>query len=226
MIDLRLGDCLEVMRSIPDGSVDAVVTDIPYDEANRDSNGLRNLDKQAADVLTFGLAAFLQEIDRVCRGSFYVFCGFQQLSEVDRYFRQNGISRRCIVWEKTNPSPMNGQRIWLSGVELCVYGKKPRATYNAFCRNTVLRYPNGASKVHPTEKSLPLMTDLVLTSTNERDVILDPCMGSGTTGVACVNTGRNFIGIERDVGYYQIATERIQKAQEAGRQLTLVEVAA
>ncbi len=217
-ITLIHGDCLEVLPTLAVNSVDAVVTDIPYNEANRQSHGLRNLDKGLADIATFDLSPFLSTIDQNCSGSIYIFCGFQQLSEIDSFFRNNGYSRRCLVWEKTNPSPMNGKVIWLSGVELCVYGKKPGATYTGFCRNTVLRFPCGRNKEHPTEKPVALITDLILTSTVPDDIVLDPCMGSGTTGVACVKTGRKFIGIEIDETYFKIAQERIAKAMiEVGK---------
>lgn len=202
-------DCLEGIKLIPDKSIDLILTDIPYNEANRDSNGLRNLDKENADVLTFDLDKFLKECDRVCKGSFYIFCGFQQLSEIDKYFREHKISRRCIVWEKTNPSPMNAKTIWLSGIEVCVYGKKPKAPFNSFYRNTVLKYPSGRSKQHPTEKPLKLFEELLQISSNEGDVILDPCMGSGTTAVASVKNKRNFIGFEIDSHYTQIANMRL-----------------
>jgi len=207
------GDCLEVMRELPDKSVDMILTDIPYAEANRESNGLRCLDKQEADVQTFVLSDFLQECNRVCKGSFYVFCGFQQLSEIDGYFRQHDISRRCIVWEKTNPSPMNAKTIWLSGIEVCVYGKKSGATFNGFYKNTVLRYPSGSSKVHPTEKPLRMFEDLISISSNAGDIILDPCLGSGTTAIAAHNTGRFFIGIEKEPKYVEIARKRLERAQ-------------
>lgn len=114
--------------------------------------------------------------------------------------------------EKTNPSPMNGDCIWLSGVEFCVYAKHKQATFNGHCRNCVLEYPSGQNKVHPTEKNINLFTDIVLTSSEEDDVVLDCCMGSGTTGVACVNTNRNFIGIELNEEYFKIAEQRINTA--------------
>lgn len=208
------GDCIRWMKELEDKSIDMVLTDIPYNEANRQSNGLRNLDKSNADILTFDLQEFLVECDRVCKGSFYIFCGFQQLSEIDRYFRQNKISRRCIVWEKTNPSPMNSKYIWLSGIELCVYGKKPKATFNDKYRNTVLKYPVGRSKIHPTEKPLKLFEELISISSNEGDVVLDACIGSGTTAVAAINLNRKFIGIEQDWDYCLMANGRIKKARE------------
>lgn len=119
-----------------------------------------------------------------------------------------------IVWEKTNPSPMNGDFIWLSGIEFAIYGKFPNATFNGHCRNTVLKYPSGTSKVHPTQKNLQLFEDLVLTSSNQGDVVLDFCMGSGTTGIACKNLKRKFIGIELDEKYFNIAKKRIGETQE------------
>jgi len=207
---LHNGDCIELMKGLPDKSIDLVLTDIPYNEANRTSNGLRNLDKSIADIETFDLERFLSEITRVCKGSYYIFCGFQQLSQIDGYFRRNKISRRCIVWEKTNPSPMNAKSIWLSGIELCVYGKHPKATFNSFYRNTVLKYPSGRSKIHPTEKPIKLLSELISVSSNEGDTILDPCMGSGSTIEACLRLNRNVIGYELDKEYYAVAKNRIE----------------
>ena len=79
---------------------------------------------------------------------------------------------------------------------------------------SVLRIPYVGATVHPTQKPVALMEYLIRTYTNEGDTVLDNCMGSGTTGVACVSTGRNFIGIERDDKYFQIASDRIRQAQE------------
>lgn len=110
---------------------------------------------------------------------------------------------------------MNGQSIWLSGIELCVYGKKPRATFNGHCKNTVLRYPTGnGSTDHPTEKPLRIINEFILTSTNFGDTVLDPFMGSGTTGVGCIQTGRNFIGCDNDKTYFKIAQKRISAAEK------------
>lgn len=209
-ITLIHGDCLEVLPSLEAGSVDAVVTDIPYAEASRASSGLRVLDKGAADIATFELREFLPLVDRVISGSVYMFCGFQQVSEIASFMRASGLSRRCIVWEKVNPSPMNGQSMWLSGVELCVFGRKSGATFNGHCRNTVLRYPCGQSNRHPTEKPVALFTDLVRTSTNEGDLVADPCAGSCTTAVACIRTNRRCICIEKERKYWEIGVQRVK----------------
>jgi DNA modification methylase len=99
-------------------------------------------------------------------------------------------------------------------VELAVWFKKSGAkTFNAHCKNTVFKYPNGNSKLHPTAKNLELFKELILDNTNEEDTVLDPCMGSGTTGVACKQLNRNFIGIEINKEYFEIAKNRIEKSQ-------------
>lgn len=213
MIQLHNGDCLELMKNIPDKSIDLVLTDIPYGEVNRKSNGLRNLDKSNADIVTFDLETLVKLLCDKCKGSIYIFCGTEQVSEIRKQMVKNGLSTRLCIWEKTNPSPMNGQHIWLSGIECCVFGKFKNATFNEHCKNTVFRFPNGKSKIHPTQKPLQLMEYLIKASSNENDLILDPFMGSGSTGVACLNTNRNFIGIELNEEYFNIAKNRIEEVQ-------------
>lgn len=204
------GDCLEVMKDIPDKSVDMILTDIPYAEVNRKTNGLRNLNKEEADILTFNLNLFLKECNRVCKGNLYVFCGTEQVSFIRKTFVKYGLSTRHCLWEKTNPSPMNGQHIWLSSIENCIYAKNKGSTHNRFCASSVWRYPNGKSKTHPTEKPLKLFQFLIESSSNENQTILDPCIGSGTTAIACINTNRNYIGIEKEKKYFKIANQRIE----------------
>ena len=211
-INLMQGDCLELMKTIPDGSVDMVLTDIPYGVVNRNSNGLRNMDKGLADEVTFSVEGALHQANRVCSGSVYVFCSTEQVSLVRSTLVGYGMTTRLCIWEKTNPSPMNGQYVWLSGVECCVYGKKKYATFNEKCKNTVWRYPTVRGKLHPTQKPVALMEYLISASSNEGDTVLDFTMGSGTTGVAAKNLGRSFIGIELDPTYFQIAKERIEGA--------------
>ena len=146
----------------------------------------------------------------------YIYCVTEQVSNIRKLLVQNKMSTRLIIWEKSNPSPMNGDKIWLSGIECCVYGKFPKATFNLHCKNTVLRYPCGRGKIHPTQKPLKMFEDLILASSNEGDTILDPFIGSGTTAIACINTNRNFIGIEKDEHYFNLANERIKNAKTKG----------
>lgn len=196
-----------------DNSVDLVVTDIPYGEVNRKSNGLRNLEKGKADIVTFSMDSLLDNLCRITRGSIYIFCGTEQVSIIRKLMVEHKMSTRLCIWEKTNPSPMNGDKIWLSGIECCVYGKFPKATFNEHCKNTVFRFPCGRNKLHPTQKPLELIKRLILASSNEGDLVFDGFAGSGTTGVACKELGRNFIGCELDENYCKIANERIKEGE-------------
>ncbi len=202
-------DALTLLRSLSDDSVDLVLTDIPYAEVNRGSNGLRLLDKGNADVLTFPLRKFLRECERVCKGSIYIFCGIEQVSIIRRQFKRTMSTRHCI-WEKTNPSPMNGEYLWLSSIENCVYAKKQGATFNEFCKSSVWKFPAGSSSKHPTEKSLALFQYLIETSSREGDIVLDPCVGSGTTAVAARNTKRRYICGDLSSDYVLIARDRLR----------------
>ena len=116
-----------------------------------------------------------------------------------------------IVWEKTNPMPMNGRYVFLSGVECAVHFRKKGATFNGNCINTVFRFPNGSSKRHPTEKPLALFTKLIDLLTDPGDLVLDPCMGSGTTAIACEQTGRRYICGDINPDYAGMAIQRLRE---------------
>lgn len=217
-IKLLQGDCIEVMKSMKNDSVDFTLTDIPYNEVNRKSNGLRDLDKQKADVLTFDLNVFLKEVYRITKNSICIFCGREQFSEIYSFFAKQKGTVRPIVWQKSNPSPMNGQHIYLSGVEFAVWFKKSGAkVFNAHCKNTVFKYPNGSSKLHPTEKNHGLLKELILDNTNENDIVFDCCMGSGSHLVVALENNRRAMGIELDENYFNIAKERIYEQRKSER---------
>jgi site-specific DNA-methyltransferase (adenine-specific) len=206
------GDCLELMRDLPGASVDLILCDLPYGEVSQKSGGLRLLDRGDADRCEMDLIAVAAEFNRICKGSIYTFCGTEQISGLVDSFRRHGMTTRVGAWEKTNPSPMNGTRLWISGLEFCVFARKANATFNEHCKKALWQAPSGRSKVHPTQKPVSLMERLILASSKSNDVVLDNCMGSGSTGVACANTGRRFIGMERDAEYFRIASNRIQAA--------------
>lgn len=208
-------DCLDILKELPDKCIDLVLTDIPYGEVNRLDNGLRNLNKGCADEVSFDIDELLNSLIRLCKGSIYIFCGTEQVSYIRQKLVNNNYSSRLLIWEKTNPSPMNGDYIWLSGIETCVYGKLKNGVYNAYCRNTVLRYPvcNDKFRFHTTQKPLEMFKELIKISSNENDLILDCFSGSGTTAVACHNLKRRFICIEKDKDYYEASCERLKNAQ-------------
>ena len=209
---IKCGDCLQLMKELPDNSIPFVLTDIPYAVVNRSDNGLRNLDKGKADIITFELSHFLENVHRVSNNSICIFCGREQFSEIYKFFANRKGTTRPIVWQKSNPSPMNGQHVYLSGVEFAVWFKKRGGnTFNAFCKNTVFKYPNGENKYHPTQKNVSLFEELILDNTNKGDIVLDPCIGGGTTAIAAIKTGRHYIGYELDKNFYEIAKDRIAK---------------
>ena len=216
-IKLLQGDCMELMNNIPNESVDLVLTDIPYNEVNRKDNGLRKLDKENADILTFDLINFLEQLYDKAKSTIIIFCGKEQVSIIHSYFndkqKKGKGTVRQLIWEKSNPSPMNGQHIYLSGVENAIWFKKRGGTFNAHCKNTVFKYPIGRSKLHPTEKNHLLLQELILDNSNENDLILDPCMGSGSTGVVALQNNRNFLGIELNQNYFEIAKNRLEGLQ-------------
>ena len=206
-------DCISFMNTLSENVFDLTLTDIPYNGVNRKSNGLRNLDKSFADILTFDINTFLNEVYRVTKGTIIIFCGYNQLSEIYDFFkeksRENLGTVRQLVWEKTNPSPMNGQYIYLSGIENAIWFKKRGAAFNARCKNTVFRYPCGRSKLHPTEKNHGLLQELILDNSNENDIVFDPCCGSGAHCLVAKENNRNYIGVEINKQYFDIATSRI-----------------
>ena len=203
-------DCLEGMKRIPDNYADITLTDIPYGEVNRKSNGLRNLNKENADVFNIDMDELLREIYRVTEGQIIIFCGKEQFSEIYKFFANKKGTTRSIIWQKTNPSPMNGQHIYLSGVEHAVWFKpRGRKVFNAHCKNTVFTYSNGSRKIHPTQKNVDLFKELIADNSNEGEIVFDPFMGSGTTAVAAIDTGRNYLGFELDEEYHKLSEHRI-----------------
>ena len=201
-VQLHLGDCLEVMRSIPDKSVDAVFTDLPYGIGwagsnastlswNPIANGDGNLDitpilNMDCLVISFGANCYPEKLPH--RG-------------------------RWICWDKRVVE--NADRMLGSPFELAWTNKTSGfdKIYRVMHGGVVNADGHNQRRVHPTQKPVTLMKRILLDYTHEGDTILDPFMGSGTTGVACVQTGRNFIGIEIDPTYFAIAERRIQEAQ-------------
>lgn len=195
--------------------VDLTLTDIPYGVVNRQSNGLRELDKKDADIMTFDLQDFLSNVYNVTSGTIIIFCSKEQISEIYDFFadkqkKKQGTVRQ-LIWEKTNPSPMNGQYVYLSGIENAVWFKKRGGTFNAHCKNTVFEYPCGRSKLHPTEKNHDLLKELILDNSNKGDIVFDPCCGSGAHLLVAKENDRQWLGIELNKEYFNVANERLGK---------------
>jgi site-specific DNA-methyltransferase (adenine-specific) len=224
-IKLEKGDCMEIMQQLIDKkiNIDVVIADIPYDEVSslgqerkRYSGQLRNIDKSNADIITFDIQKMNTTLHNINFDSAYIFCGINQIHYIYNYFKYNMKKHymcRLITWHKTNPSPANGQHMPLSASEYIIFIKRRKTKYHGHCEHNVFTFPTCHSKLHPTEKPQKLLQHILKLSSNEGDTVLDFCFGSGSTGVACKNLNRNFIGIELDKDYYDIAKKRIEETK-------------
>jgi DNA modification methylase len=205
-IELHLGDCLNFMRTMPDKSVDAVITDPPYGiGAEKGTSGFGESKHTVRHYKDKWIKPGREIFDQILAksDSVFVFGGnyfTDSLPQADAW----------LVWDKTGNIQFHNP---FSDCEL---------VWTTLKRKTVKKYTHilqgfvGAEKerFHPTQKPVAIMKMIVEDFTNPGDTILDPFMGSGTTGVACVQTGRNFIGCEIDEGYFKIAEKRIHDAQQ------------
>lgn len=231
--DVKLihGDCLEVMKSIPDGSVDMILCDLPYGTTQNKWDTVIPLHELWA------------EYKRICRGAVVLTAAQPFTSAL--VMSNSAWFKQALVWKKNIASNfLNANRQHLARHEdVLVFAEKQTTfnkqmttgkpytqkrsgrddtgdnygtiskrtdTVNNGARNpiSILEFDRETG-LHPTQKPVALMEYLIKTYTNEDGVVMDNCMGSGTTGVACMNTGRRFIGIEKDDEYFEIAKKRI-----------------
>lgn len=227
-VELYNGDCLDVMKNIPDKSVDLVIMDPPYNIQSKHGSGCFGVSNRkyhsqlTGQNLDSGISnTVLDELVRVMKKcNLYIWCSKDQLPQYIDYFVKRGYSLDLLTWHKTNPVPTCCNK-YLSDTEYILFfrekGVKIYGTYETK-RKFYVTPTNKADKElygHPTIKPLDIITNLVINSSLEGDTVLDPFMGSGTTGVACANLGRSFIGIELDKDYHDIAVDRIHASMES-----------
>lgn len=200
------GDCREILPILE--PVALVLTDPPYNVINRDDEGLRSLDRGEADSLPVDVDWLATELSRLAPTA-YVWCATEQVSPLRRSFIAAGMTTRLGIWHKTNPSPMNGEHLWLSSVEACVFARRSGATFHGFCVHPVWDGPSEPRDDHPTAKPEWLFRRLLLTSSSPGDTVLDPYMGSGTTLRVALDEGRRAIGIDVNEAYCEIAANRL-----------------
>lgn len=239
MIKLLHGDCLEIMKNIPDESIDMILCDLPYGTT-----------KNKWDIV-IPFDAFWSNYKRIIKDNEIAILFADGRFTAELIQSNIKMWRYNLIWEKTQPTGfLNANRMPLRNHEdICVFYKhlpvyNPQKTtghkrkistakhkrncvktsdygeHNLTSYDSTERFPTSVLKfskdiqksaLHPTQKPVALCEYLIKTYTNENDLVLDNCMGSGTTGVACLHTNRNFIGIELDENYFQIAKDRIEK---------------
>lgn len=217
MIDLKQGDCLKIMKEIPDKSIDMIITDPPYSTPTITGFGRKQV-KNVADlsIQETYMKCLKEEFERILKDNapIFVFCDDKYYPSIYRAF-YNWQSVQMIVWDK---GKIGMGKPFRKRHELIVYANRETIDYNR--TENITHYPTVLNykvvtekeKVHPTQKPIELLEYLIKTYSNDGETVLDNCMGSGSTGVACINTNRNFIGIELSEEYYYIAKERIEKA--------------
>ena len=229
-VKLYKGDCVEVMKSLPSNSVDLIVTDPPYELETHGGGGKSNFAKgRKLNILDNHIGFISQGFDydtvfseflRICKvPNILIFCSNDQVSKTMSWFENNGLRVTLLVWHKTNACPLgNGKHI--SDIEFIVYVRGKGACFN---NDTPLKHKSkvftspicsGTDRFHPTQKRVEHIKQYLELHSNEGDTILDCFMGSGTTGVASVQSKRNFIGVEIDDKYFDLAEKRIKNATQ------------
>ena len=217
------GDCLERMKEIPDGSVDLILTDPPYNIA-RDNNfhtmGRKGIDFGEWDK-GFDLFSYIDLLSRVCtkNANVVIFNDWKNIGEIAKYAESKGfVIKDMLRWEKSNPMPRNRDRRFIVDYEVAVWLTMPKAKWTFNRQSETYDRPlfkgslvvGNEKTAHTTQKPIWLMESLLKVLSNENDTVLDLFSGSCSTGIACLNTNRKFIGIELDDNYFNIGAERMR----------------
>lgn len=215
MIQLYNGDCLELMKNIPDGSVDLVLTDPPYGMDFQSHFRKEMYSKIGNDKVLDWLESYVDECFRILKDNtaVYFFCSWHNVDIFKQAIEKKFKIKNILIWEKNNTSMGDLKGSYASKYEMIIFAHKGRKLLNGFRYADVIKANRTGNKVHPTEKPVDLLELFIKNSSDENEIVFDGFMGSGSCGVACINTNRKFIGIELDKGYFDIAEKRINEAQ-------------
>ena len=253
IFDLKCGDCLELMRDIPDGSIDMILCDLPYGTTACKWDSVipfeplwkqyERIIKANGAIVLFGSEPFSTKLRhsnlkifkydwywRKPRGTGHLNAKKQPLRDVETisvFYKKQCTYNPQFSEGEPYSAAKSGKMARTSNAGATVYGKFMNGMQFKN-DNHGIRYPKQLQEfgvvergtLHPTQKPVPLLEYLVKTYTNEGETVLDNCMGSGSTGVACMNTGRHFIGFELDKQYFDIAQKRIEEAENRNSNLT------
>lgn len=214
-------DCLKVLKAMPSNSIDLVVTDPPFIIETSGAGIYKQADKQYVKELNFMKDGFSDEVlDELCRVmkkiNVYFFCSQKQIIPLLDYFvKEKKCNWNLLRWAKVNPVPACGNK-YLTDTEFILFFREKGVRIGGTFATKFTYYLSPLNQKdkklygHPTVKPLELVERFVLNSSEEGGVILDPFMGSGTTGAAAKKNNRDFIGIELEPKYFDIAKKRIE----------------
>jgi DNA modification methylase len=227
---IYLGDAYKLIKEIPDGSIDLIVTDPPYQidslqgggmlKEKRIQNLMQDLGENNLDV---GIdKSILDEFMRVMKKpNIYIWMNLKQLYPYLEYFvGKHHCNWNLIVWQKSNAMPLCGSK-YLNDCEYCAYffkGVKLNTKYES-AKTVYVKPINIEDKNnfgHPTIKPIDIIENFIKNSSNENDIILDPFLGSGTTALAAKHLKRNYIGFEINENYFKISKERLDGINQKG----------
>lgn len=228
-VKLYKGDCVEVMKSLPSNSIDLIVTDPPYKLTSRGGSGTMSgywAEDKAMKGLVFDsndtdIEDYIDGFYRILKDGTHCYIMCNQLN-LPHFLEVIGKSEfkyiKCLIWDKCNK--ICG-RYYMNCFEYIIMLRKGgERTINDCGMPDILRVPNiktldkEGKNIHDSEKPIRLMQILIEQSTNEGEVVFEPFMGSGTTGIASVQSKRNFIGVEIDDKYFGLAEKRINNATQ------------
>ena len=211
-INLLNGDCFELLKDIPDESINMILTDPPYGMSFQSDYRKIKYEKIKGDSNLDWLDDFVDEIYRVSKPNtaHYVFCSFHHIDKFKQAIEKKFKVKNILTWVKNNTSMGDLKGDFAPKTEFIIFFHKGRKLINGKRDPNVLEFKKTRNELHPTQKPVDMTEYMIGKFSDEGDVILDPFMGSGTTGVACKNLKRNFIGMELDDDYFNIAKERIE----------------
>jgi site-specific DNA-methyltransferase (adenine-specific)/modification methylase len=228
--NLILGDSSEQIKNIPDQSIDLILTDPPYNLGRYSTGNIKmswrkdfNNDVAEWDTTIFNPAEWLDEFKRILKptGTIFAFTSYNLIGQWHLVFDPVFDTFQFIVWHKTNPPPKLRRAGFLNSCELivCVWNKghtwnftKQKDMHNFIESPICMGRERLKNPVHPTQKPIKVLSRLVKLATNPGDLVLDPFMGVGSSGVAALQLDRHFTGIEIDPVYFRAAEKRIEAA--------------
>lgn len=212
-IELHNGDCLEVMEDLIEQgiNIDAIICDPPYGMSFRSNYRKEKYEKIKNDDNLEWLQRFIELSYNVLNENspIYIFCSFHNVDKFKMAVESKFKLKNIIIWEKNNTGMGDLKGSYAPKYEMIIYATKGRVVMTDKRFPDIVKFKRTGNKFHPTQKPLELMEYLVKTYSNEGDTVLDFTMGSGSTGVACKNLNRKFIGIELEDNYFEIAKERM-----------------